>query len=183
MGADGEEVGIPTGVLLEDLEDLGQAADDRLGEMTILLLGRGHELDKRRRLKTCLEDDQGVGAQILVMEDYPDQDDEDPGDKWDRLVATEEPGDYIILVPDEGPMGGVAPEYGRVRERLRDATRHHVHFFWPEGIDTREVLDPYMGTMAGKAHAQPYADEDELCEMTALLIEKLALLDVTDGRP
>lgn len=183
MADDGGEPELPARDTIEDLEDQGEAIAARLEDMTVLLLGRGHELDRRRALKTCLDDDMEVGAEILIMEDYPDEDDEDPGEKWDRLVTHKDPGDFIILIPEEGAMSGVGPEYGRIRERFGDATRHHVHFFWPKEVNTREVLDPYMGTMMGRAHAQPYSNEEELCERAYRLLQNLALRDIEGERP
>lgn len=167
---------------LEELEELNQAVQDQLSETTVLLLGRGHELARRRALKRCLEEQHGIEATILIMEDYTDVSGEDPGDKWDRLIENEGPEEFVIIVPEEGEMSGVGPEYGRIRERFGEDTRHHVHFFWPGERNPDDALDPYMGTMMGKARAQPFKDDEQLCRRIHQLLQNLALLDIENGR-
>lgn len=183
VAEDGGDWDVPAVDALEDLEALNEAVEARLGKMTILLLGRGPELDRRQNLKECLESEKELDSQILIMEDYPDVEGEEPGDKWDRLIANEDPRDFIVIVPEEGQMSGVGPEYGRIRERFEGITRHHVHFFWPADRNPDEPLDPYMGTMMGKAHAQPFRDEAQLCRRVYRLLQNLALQDVQGERP
>jgi hypothetical protein len=142
VAEDGGDWELPEVDTLDDLEQLNQAVQARLDEMVVLLLGRGHELGQRRDLKDCLDDDKDLDTEILIMEDYPDLHGEDSARKWDRLIANEDPRDFVVIVPEEGEISGVAPEYGRIRERFGDATRHHVHFFWPADRDPDEVLGP-----------------------------------------
>lgn len=182
MAGEGGEEG-PFGTeSLEELERLNQAVEARIGEMVVVLLGRGAELDRRQALKTCLQEEHGVSATILIMEDYPDVAGEDPGDKWERLIETEQPEDFVVIVPEEGAMGGVGPEYGYIWGAFGDQTRDHVHFFWPGDRNPDEALDPYMGTMMGKARAQPFKDETQLCRRAYRLLQNLALLDVQGDR-
>lgn len=182
MAGDGGDWDLAAVDTLEGLESLNEAVETRLSAMTVLLLGRGPELDRRRALKACLEDDRGNPSQVIIMEDYPDLQGEDPGEKWDRLIENEAPQDFIVIVPEEGGMSGVGPEYGRIRERFGQATRHHVHFFWPGNRNPDEALDPYTGTMMGKAHAQPFRDDAQLCRRIDRLLQNLALQDVTGNR-
>lgn len=79
-------------------------------------------------------------------------------------------------------MGGVGPEYGYIWRAFGDQTRDHVHFFWPGHRNPDEALDPYMGTMMGKARAQPFKDEGQLCRRAYRLLQNLALLDVAGDR-
>lgn len=143
-------------------------------EVTVVLLGGGDDptLDLRRAVQAELTQ-QGY-RRIIVMEAYPEVQDEKPDDKWDRLRRKENPDLYVLVFAKTARIGGTHYELGSLREHYGPvALRDHLVFVAEAGIDPG-VLSGYAQGLMAKLGCAEFENPEHLVEVVEREIRTFA---------
>lgn len=115
------------------------------------------------------------GYKAHVMETYPaGPKGELLAQKWERLLATEKPTHFFIVVPKDEPLRGAHVEFGYllseygVRELL-----DRVRFFIETGTDEAQALAGYETELIGLVGLDWFKDPDQLARRVARRVDNL----------
>lgn len=115
------------------------------------------------------------GYAALVMEAYPaGPKGELLREKWERMLATEKPTHFFIVVPKNEPMRGAHVEFGYLmREYGVRELLDRVRFFMETGTDDGKALAGYEAELIGLVGLDWFKDSDQLARRMARRVDNI----------
>lgn len=154
------------------------AADEAVLEeyrprVVTVLMGPAKEphLQLRRTVRDALAKE---GYRILILEDSEAYKGETLEAKWKRMIETEKPTHFFIVIPKSDPARSVHNEFGFLMARYGvNEFRSRVRFFLEDGTNTEQALSAYELEHIGLVGVDYYKDPEQLARRMARRIDNL----------
>lgn len=162
------------GFVVKEADAADALAEAYREDVTLVLLGSADEpyLTWRTHAQKILEEN---GYRAHVMETYPaGPKGELLSQKWERMLQTEKPTHFFIVVPKAEPMRGPHVEFGYLlREYGVRELLDRVRFFLESGTDEAKALAGYEAELIGLVGLDWFRDPDQLARRMARRVDNI----------